>query len=205
MAVAALIIYVVWCILAFGLRALIQIRRTGDSGFRGFSGKVGSVEWFAGLMFVLALVAGLVAPIAELADVLALVDVLDVDAVRWSALVIAAAGVVATLAAQLSMGDSWRVGVDESERTALVTSGAFAISRNPIFAAMALTAAGLAFMVPNVLALLGLVLLVVALEIQVRVVEEPYLRSVHGADYEAYMCRVGRFVPGVGIRRIVTR
>jgi protein-S-isoprenylcysteine O-methyltransferase Ste14 len=34
-------------------------------------------------------------------------------------------------------GASWRIGVDPDERTTLVTSGPFAIARNPIFTAMA--------------------------------------------------------------------
>jgi protein-S-isoprenylcysteine O-methyltransferase Ste14 len=38
-----------------------------------------------------------------------------------------------------SMGASWRIGVDPSERTDLVTGGAFALVRNPIFSAMLLT------------------------------------------------------------------
>ena len=63
---------------------------------------------------------------------------------------IALLGIGATFAAQLSMGDSWRIGVDDHERTELVTRGAFGFARNPILTAMAITAAGLAAMVPNV-------------------------------------------------------
>ena len=73
------------------------------------------------------------------------------------------------------MGESWRIGVDEQERTALVTSGPFAVVRNPIFAGMLPASLGLALLVPNVVALAGLAALLVALEIQVRLVEEPYL------------------------------
>ena len=103
-----------------------------------------------------------------------------------------------TLVAQLSMGDSWRIGVDPSERTELVHEGAFRLVRNPIFSAMLVTAVGLTLIVPNVLAVVGLVSLVVALEAQVRGVEEPYLRSVHGDAYRRYESSVGRFVPGFG-------
>jgi protein-S-isoprenylcysteine O-methyltransferase Ste14 len=53
-------------------------------------------------------------------------------------------------------------------------------------------------MVPSWVALAGVVALFVALELQVRVVEEPYLRRTHGAAYTDYASRVGRFVPGVG-------
>lgn len=53
-------------------------------------------------------------------------------------------------------------------------------------------------MVPSVVALVGLAALVVALELQVRVVEEPYLQRAQGSGYADYASRVGRFVPGVG-------
>lgn len=66
---------------------------------------------------------------------------------------LAAAGVTGTLGAQLTMGDSWRVGVDPTERTGLITQGPFALARNPIFTMMLLTATGLTAMVPNFLAL----------------------------------------------------
>jgi protein-S-isoprenylcysteine O-methyltransferase Ste14 len=38
----------------------------------------------------------------------------------------------------------------------------------------------------------------VALEIQIRLVEEPYLERVHGDAYRRYATATGRFVPGVG-------
>lgn len=110
----------------------------------------------------------------------------------------AVCGVSLTLAAQLRMGDEWRIGVDAAERTRLVTDGLFAVVRNPIFTAMGATGLGLTLMVPNVVAVTGLVALVVALELQVRVVEEPYLRTAHGPAYARYESVTGRFVPGLG-------
>ena len=96
------------------------------------------------------------------------------------------------------MGTSWRIGVDPGERTELVTNGPFALVRNPIFAAMLPTALGLTLLVPSWIAIAGFVGLLVALELQVRVVEEPHLLRVHGASYASYAARVGRFVPGLG-------
>ncbi len=72
------------------------------------------------------------------------------------------------------MGESWRVGVDPSERTALVVRGPFRVVRNPIFTTMAFTALGFTLLVPSVLAIVGFVGLLVSLELQVRAVEEPY-------------------------------
>jgi protein-S-isoprenylcysteine O-methyltransferase Ste14 len=51
---------------------------------------------------------------------------------------------------------------------------------------------------PNVVAVVGILALVGAIVLQVRVVEEPYLVRVHGEAYLAYACRVGRLVPRVG-------
>jgi hypothetical protein len=111
--------------------------------------------------------------------------------------VLAVAGVALVLVAQAQMGSSWRIGVDEGEQTALVTDGLFRHVRNPIFTGMGPVAAGTMLMVPTPAALLALACLVVALEIQIRVVEEPYLRRTHGAAYATYTAGSGRFLPKV--------
>ncbi len=113
-------------------------------------------------------------------------------------LILFAVGLGATLAAQLAMGNSWRIGVDPDERTELVTTGPFALVRNPIVSAMLPTSLGLVLMVPSWVAIIGFAALVLALELQVRVVEEPYLRRIHGARYADYASRVGRFLPRIG-------
>ncbi|MFB4317240.1 methyltransferase family protein [Actinomadura sp. 21ATH] len=197
MAIAALVIYLVWAALAFGWRTWTQWRRTGDTGFRGGGLAKGSTQWWARVLFVGALLIGAAGPVAALVGLPA-VAALDHTAVHATGVVLAVAGVGATLAAQTSMGASWRIGVQDDERTDLVTAGAFALARNPNFTAMIATATGLAAMVPNAIALAGLVVTVVAIQMQVRAVEEPYLRTVHGDAYAAYAARVGRFLPGLG-------
>ena len=194
----ALALYLVYFALAFGLRSLVQLRRTGSTGFRGVSGRPGSAEWIGGVLFVVALVLGLAAPILDLAGALDPIAALEGRGAELAGAILAVGGIVLTLLAQQAMGDSWRIGVDESERTELVTGGPFGVVRNPIFAAMIPTAAGLALLVPNWVALAGFLALVAALEIQVRLVEEPYLARAQGEAYAAYAGRVGRFVPGVG-------
>ena len=198
MAVLALALYVLYLALAFVLRSLVQRRRTGSTGWRGISGRPGSVEWLGGVLFAVALTLGVLAPVLDLVGALEPVDALDGAAAHVLGIVLALAGITLTLVAQFAMGSSWRVGVDPAERTALVTSGPFSVVRNPIFAAMIPTSLGLALLVPNVAAIVGFVALVVALELQTRAVEEPYLLATHGAEYGAYASRVGRFVPGVG-------
>jgi len=198
MAAVALLAYALYMALAFGLRTAIQLRRTGSSGFEGISGRPGSAEWLAGALFVVAIAVGFAAPLLALTSVVEPIGAVDTTAVHVVGIVLFAVGLAGTLAAQISMGESWRIGVDEDVTTEMVVDGAFAIVRNPIFAAMLPASTGLALMVPSVVALAGLGALIVALELQVRVVEEPYLRRVHGSAYAAYAARVGRFLPGVG-------
>jgi protein-S-isoprenylcysteine O-methyltransferase Ste14 len=192
----ALALYALWGVVAFAIRSVIQIRRTGDSGFRG-GGSTGSAEWWARLVFTSALLLGALAPVGALLG-LSPVDALDATTLRLIGAGIAAAGVAATFFAQTVMGDSWRIGVDYTERTELVISGPFRFVRNPIFTAMAVTAGGLTLLVPNWLALVGFLMLLCGLEFQVRRVEEPFLLSMHGDAYAQYAARVGRFVPLVG-------
>ena len=198
MAWVALGLYVAYLALAFGLRTALQLRRTGSSGFRGLSGRPGSAEWSGGVLFVVALLLGLAAPVLALLEVVEPVAALDGPVAHLAGVVLTVGGMAATVAAQEPMGSSWRIGVDESERTALVTTGAFALVRNPIFSAMVVTAVGLALIVPSVVALAGLAALVVGLEVHTRLVEEPYLLHAHGRRYADYAARVGRFLPRVG-------
>ncbi len=198
MATLALILYVLYLALAFGLRTLIQVRRTGSTGFHGLGGRPLSAEWIAGVGFTLALLVGAAAPVLALLDLVEPTSELDTNAAHVAGLLLALGGIAATFGAQIAMGTSWRIGVDPTERTQLVTAGPFALVRNPIFAAMLPTALGLALLAPSWVSLLGLVGLVAALELQVRVVEEPYLLKVHGRAYADYAARVGRFAPGIG-------
>jgi protein-S-isoprenylcysteine O-methyltransferase Ste14 len=198
MPIVALMLFAVFGALGFGWRSWEQRRRTGSTGFKGVSGRLGSSEWFAGVGFVAALAAAVLAPVAQLIGVVSPLTILDAAWIQTTAIVIAVIGIGATVYAQLDMGDSWRIGVDPGETTTLVRSGVFGLVRNPIFIAMMTFGFGLALVTPNLVAIAGFVLLVASIELQVRVVEEPYLRTVHGDAYRDYLAAVGRFVPGVG-------
>ena len=63
---------------------------------------------------------------------------------------------------------------------------------------MGISLLGLVLLVPNGIAAGACLLAVVGIELQVRVVEEPYLQKTHGERYARYAASVGRFVPRVG-------
>ena len=194
----ALVLFAVFALLGFGWRSWEQRRRTGSTGFRGISGRPGSVEWFAGVGFIISMGIAVFAPILQMLRVVAPVNFLHAPWIQITGAVIAVIGIATTVYAQLDMGDSWRIGVDKSETTTLVRTGVFGWVRNPIFTAMMTFGLGFALITPNPVAVVGFVLLIVTIELQVRVVEEPYLLTAHGEAYRDYLAAVGRFIPGVG-------
>ena len=198
MPIIALVLFAVFAMFGFGWRSWVQRRRTGSTGFRGISGRPGSVEWIAGAGFVVAFAIVIIAPVLQLFGAVAPLGVLHAAWVQILGVVIAGIGIAGTLYSQLDMGDSWRIGVDDTETTTLVHSGAFAVVRNPIFTAMVVFAFGIMLVTPNLFALIGFALVITTIELQVRAVEEPYLKATHGDAYRDYLATVGRFIPGVG-------
>jgi protein-S-isoprenylcysteine O-methyltransferase Ste14 len=193
------------CWSLFGLLALVrplamQLRRTGSTGFKWPSGSFGSVEWAAAIGFVAAIALGVAAPLLARSGDVAPIDTLDGAAAHVLGLALFVLGLGLVVLTQQAMGRSWRIGVDPAERTGLVTAGPFELARNPIFTGMILTWIGFALMVPSVIALASVAILVASLELQTRVVEEPYLLRTQGERYSAYSRRVGRFLPGIGRR-----
>lgn len=198
MPIAAIVLFVLFAAFGFGWRSWQQHRRTGSTGFRGVSGRPFSLEWFAGVGFIVSMGAAVFAPTLQLAGLVTPLEQFDRPWLNIAGIVIAVLGIAATLYAQLDMGDSWRIGVDAGETTALVRTGVFGWVRNPIFTAMLVFGLGIALVTPNAVAVVGFVLLVATIEAQVRVVEEPYLLATHGDAYRDYLATVGRFVPYVG-------
>ena len=145
-AVVALVLLAVFGLLGFVWRAWLQRRRTGSTGFRGISGNIGSAEWVAGLGFVISLIVAVVGPVLQLSGVITPLPVLHADEIQIAGIMLALLGIVLTVWAQLDMGDSWRVGVDQSESPALVHTGMFGRVRNPIYTAMLTFDVGIALL-----------------------------------------------------------
>lgn len=195
--VLALVLLVIFYAVAFGLRTWQHLRATGSTGFHGLSGRPGSVEWLGGVLFGAGIILSLAAALGEAAGWLTGLWEPGPASVVLGVM-ITLGGIAATYMAQVSMGDAWRIGVQEEERTRFVTAGPFAVVRNPIFSCMLLSTAGFVVLLPNCLSVASFASLLIAVELQVRFVEEPYLLRKHGQSYRDYASRVGRFVPGLG-------
>ena len=117
----------------------------------------------------------------------------DVPALQWVGLVLCAVGVVIFVAALVSFGSAWRVGIDEEHSDRLVTGGIFGLSRNPIFVFMNMFFCGVFLVYPTVFFLLFFLGFAVGIHVQI-LNEEKFLRGKFGAAYEAYTCRVRRYL-----------
>lgn len=95
--------------------------------------------------------------------------------------------------AQIQLGISWRIGIDEDNPSELITDGIFQNSRNPIFFGMRLSLLGLFLVLPNALTFLLWLLGDVLLQVQV-FLEEEYLLENHGENYESYLQKVRRWI-----------
>jgi protein-S-isoprenylcysteine O-methyltransferase Ste14 len=99
--------------------------------------------------------------------------------------------------------NGWTLSVMAKHRTALLpggstrlvlTSGPFALSRNPLYLGLILLDAGLALLWTSLWALLLVPAGIAALRWGAIVPEERYLATKFGADYEAYRQRVRRWI-----------
>ena len=187
--------------LGFGWRTWVQLRRYGSSGIVLFrSGRPG--QHLREALFVVLAVALLAeAALAAVAPrrLPGLVPLAPATAavLRATGTVMVLGATALMLAAQLDLGASWRVGIDEGARPGLVTGGLYRYSRNPIYVAMLAALLGFALLLPSWISL-GL-LIGAGLGIRRHVGdEEAYLGRTYGEEYRRYAARVGRFVPGVG-------
>ena len=87
--------------------------------------------------------------------------------------------------AQYQMSNSWRIGIDENNKTELITKGLFSYSRNPIFLGMIISVAGIFFILPNALTFFLILSTYIVIQIQIRL-EEEFLEKQHGQEYLSY-------------------
>ena len=116
------------------------------------------------------------------------------DSLSWqiAGVALVTAGGAVFILALVSFGASWRVGIDAKTPGDLVTTGMFALSRNPIFVFLDLYAFG-TFLINGTLGFL-LFALIFAAGIHYQILqEENFLRRTYGAAYQDYARRTARY------------
>ena len=153
------------------------------------SGKTGFVKWVECTMMV----STVLVVIVELVSII-LGTALLPPWTRWLGAGIAVVGVAVFITAVITMRDSWRAGVSKSEKTELVTSGIFSISRNPAFLGFDLVYLGILLMFFNWLLFAVSIFAALMFHLQIVNVEEDFLLEAFGEDYLDYKKNVNRYL-----------
>jgi protein-S-isoprenylcysteine O-methyltransferase Ste14 len=109
--------------------------------------------------------------------------------VGWALLIVS---LVFVWFAQGNMRESWRIGIDEENKTELITDGFFSFSRNPIFLGIMIANIGLFLALPNAFTLLIIALSTVSINTQIRL-EEEFLKKEFRSQYTQYLNKVNRW------------
>ena len=113
---------------------------------------------------------------------------------RYAGVIFALLGNLIFICSVLTMRDSWRAGVSKTDKTELVTSGIYQISRNPAFLGFDLVYLGILLMFFNWILFVASVFAAIMLHLQIVYVEEDFLLTVFGKDYLNYSKKVNRYI-----------
>jgi len=91
------------------------------------------------------------------------------------------------------MRESWRIQINITEDTKLVTHGLYKYSRNPIYLGLLISFLGFFMIAPNALSLCFLILMLSSIGIKIRLEEEHLIRK-HPGDFMEYKNNVRRWV-----------
>lgn len=187
---------IIYFLFVFVIRSFLLWKRTGVNPLtfnktddaHGFNGKV-----FTVITFLELIVVGIYAFKNNWYDYLLPFWYLEhpiIIKIGWGLLILS---LILVWIAQSQMSNSWRIGIDEKNKTKLVTSGMFSISRNPIFLGIMIANIGLFLVLPNAFTLLIVSLSTISINTQIRL-EEEFLKREFGAKYENYLKKVSRWI-----------
>ncbi|MDR3002340.1 MAG: DUF1295 domain-containing protein [Fibromonadaceae bacterium] len=90
-------------------------------------------------------------------------------------------------------GKSFRVGIDKNTKDELITSGTFALSRNPIYVGFISFFIGFFLAYMNIVTLLFLVFMITVMHRQI-LREEKFLKSHYKQEYNEYCSKTRRYI-----------
>lgn len=190
------VFFVIYFLLVFVVRSILLWKKTGINPLtfnktddaHGFNGKV-----FTVISIIELIVVGIYAFKNDWYEYLLPFWYLEnslLQKVGWGLLILS---LIVVWISQTQMANSWRIGIDEMNKTKLVTNGLFSISRNPIFLGIMIANIGLFLVIPNAFSLLIISLSTISINTQIRL-EEEFLKREFGNNYIEYMKKVKRWI-----------
>jgi len=190
------IFFIIYFLLVFVIRSLLLWKKTGINPLtfsktddaHGYNGKV-----YKAISYIELIIIGIYAFKNDWYEYLLPFWYLEnplLEKIGWGLLIVS---IIMVWIAQSQMANSWRIGIDEKNKTKLVTSGLFSISRNPIFLGIMIANIGVFIVIPNAFTLLIISLSTISINTQIRL-EEEFLRNEFGEEYKEYSKKVRRWI-----------
>ena len=129
---------------------------------------------------------------AELVSIFWNIRIWDTTALRGIGIAVGAAGVLVFILAMATMRDRWRAGIPAKDKTELVTTGIYRLSRNPAFLGFDLVYLGLLVAFFNPVHMVFTLFAVIMLHFQI-LQEEAFLSETFGKPYLEYKQHTGRY------------
>lgn len=114
--------------------------------------------------------------------------------IRIVGIILTVAGVLAFILSVVQMKENWRAGVQREEKTNLVTTGIYSVSRNPAFLGFDLMYIGILFSFFNWYMCAATAVAFVLFHLQIVNVEEEFLIEAFGDEYLQYKKIVFRYL-----------
>lgn len=188
----------VFKIIAIGLMAafyicyfvkMISQRKQGISTDQLGKGKTGFVK----LIEVTLKISTYMLPIIQLISIWQYIGTAH-EVLRVSGCIITSVGVLIFIISVTQMKDNWRAGVQREDKTNLVTTGIYSISRNPAFLGFDLMYIGILFTFFNWYLCFATSFVLVFFHLQIVNVEEDFLLEAFGQEYIEYKNKVCRYL-----------
>ena len=120
-------------------------------------------------------------------------EIFNNEVIAWVGVCFCVAALGLILYSLISFSKSFRVGIDVNVSQQLITTGAFAYSRNPMYVAFASVLLGQFLIFPSWVLLIYIVAATWLFNRQV-LLEEAFLKQHYGDEYSEYCKRVRRYI-----------
>jgi len=175
-------------ILAFAIKNIKTYLSTGQS-IRGKSKKLTTSILLSTLIYLLIALRLTILNPKWMFEI----NILGYEIIKMIGYLFVTVGFVMGIFALLAMKNSWRVGIRYEQKTELITSGIYRVSRNPYFLSYDILILGYILIFPSPILLMLYVTLVIVFHKMI-LQEEMYLETVQGDSYLDYKRKVNRYL-----------